>query len=315
MPVSKNRRKNRKKAKPSTRTKSAREGSTEGALPPPPDRRALEGLMARLRNDLFADNHDNDEVKDAVRQAQEVMYDAWEAPTKRERVALAKRALGLSADCADAYVLLAQASAKSLVEARDLYVQGVAAGERALGEAAFEEDVGHFWGILETRPYMRARHGLAETLWALGERESAIAHLQDMLRLNPNDNQGLRYTLFAWFLALDDRAALDRLLASYPEDGFTEWSYAKALLAFRREGPSAAAKAALKTAHSSNPFVRDFLIGARPPPKRLPELYALGTKEEAAVYVAHVAQSWSATPGALEWLAKTVEHLAPKSRR
>jgi hypothetical protein len=30
----------------------------------------------------------------------------------------------------------------------------VAAGERSLGPKAFEEDAGHFWGILETRPYM-----------------------------------------------------------------------------------------------------------------------------------------------------------------
>jgi hypothetical protein len=28
----------------------------------------------------------------------------------------------------------------------------------------FEEGVGHFWGIHETRPYMRARYGLVESL-------------------------------------------------------------------------------------------------------------------------------------------------------
>lgn len=33
---------------------------------------------------------------------------------------------------------------------------------------------GHFWGILETRFYMRARAGLAEALWELGERDAAI---------------------------------------------------------------------------------------------------------------------------------------------
>jgi tetratricopeptide (TPR) repeat protein len=72
-------------------------------------------------------------------------------------------------------------------EAIDLYRQGVAAGEKALGKRAFRDDVGHFWGLMAP-PYMRARQGLAEALWKYGERDEAVAHYQDMLRLNPNDN-------------------------------------------------------------------------------------------------------------------------------
>ena len=42
---------------------------------------------------------------------------------------------------------------------------------------------------------MRARVGLVHALWTAGRRAEAVQHLQDMLRLNPNDNQGVRYTL------------------------------------------------------------------------------------------------------------------------
>jgi len=91
----------------------------------------------------------------------------------------------------------------------------VRAGGRALGPAAFRDDVGHFWGILATRPYMRVRQGLAAVLWALGERQVAIAHVQEPLRLNPGDNQGLRYTLATWLLAAGDDAALADLLRQY----------------------------------------------------------------------------------------------------
>ncbi len=69
-----------------------------------------------------------------------------------------------------------------------------------LGPEFFEENVGHFWGIVETRPYMRARLGLAFTLWGTGERDAAIEQAQDMLRLNPGDNQGVRYPLMLWLL-------------------------------------------------------------------------------------------------------------------
>ena len=84
-----------------------------------------------------------------------------------------------------------------------LYEKGVAAGERAVGAEAFRRDEGHFWLVLETRPYMRARLGLAHVLWTLGRREEAVGHLQDLLRLNPGDNQGVRYTLAGFLLFLD----------------------------------------------------------------------------------------------------------------
>jgi hypothetical protein len=38
-----------------------------------------------------------------------------------------------------------------------------------LGKQAFEEYVGHSWGLLETRPYMRAREGLTVQLSWVGE--------------------------------------------------------------------------------------------------------------------------------------------------
>lgn len=55
------------------------------------------------------------------------MYDAWETATPGERVRLARRALEISADCADAYVLLAEETARSPKEAATLYARGVAA--------------------------------------------------------------------------------------------------------------------------------------------------------------------------------------------
>ncbi len=82
------------------------------------------------------------------------------------RVDLARQALTISPDCADAYLLLAEEAASSLEEARELLERGVAAGERALGPEPFEEDVGYFWGILETRPYMRPGRARRDALGA-----------------------------------------------------------------------------------------------------------------------------------------------------
>ena len=318
MPVSRNRRKNKKRS-PLTLVKKAGPApmADQKPLPPLPHRRAMEGIMAKLTGGLFAEDSFGDagEGEDALRRAQELMYDAWDAGTKRERIALAKQALEISDLCADAHVLLAEEAAKNTIEARRHYEAGVAAGEKALGAETFEQNVGHFWGILETRPYMRARAGLAECLWEQGERDGAIAHLQDMLRLNPGDNQGLRHILAGWLLAVHDHEALEKLIEAYDDDAFAEWAYSKTLLAFRLHGPSPQAKAALKTAWSRNAFVPDLLIGARKIPRRVADYFGLGSKEEAALYVLTNKENWSATEGALQWLHDATRNLPPPTKK
>ena len=87
----------------------------------------------------------------------------WETASRERRLALAGKAIGISPDCADAYVLLAEETAV-LDEALDLYRLGVEAGERALGKDAFETDAGNFWLILETRPYIFA-HAADPDAW------------------------------------------------------------------------------------------------------------------------------------------------------
>src|SRR5450631_809314 len=166
--------------------------------------------------------------------AEDLVYEAWEAAGER-RVTLARKALALWPDCADAYVLLAQA-ASSLEEARELLERGVAAGERAVGRRVFVEDAGDFWLIFETRPYMRARAALAATMWRLGRREEAVEHQRELLRLNPRDNQMLRYRHAHWLLELEVYNELEALFAVYAEDRVPGFVYAKALAAFRCRG-------------------------------------------------------------------------------
>jgi len=239
-----------------------------------------------------------------LEQAQDLMYDAWEASGSR-RVKLARQALEISPDCADAYVLLAE-EARSLRDAKKLYEQGVAAGERALGPQMFDEGVGHFWGIIETRPYMRARQGLASCLWQLGERRQAIEHYTDMLRLNPGDNQGIRYSLVHCLLREGDDAAVGKLLGQYEDDAMAEWAYTRALWLFRREGAGRKADAALRKALKQNTFVPAYLLGKKRLPRSLPAYVGLGDESEAVSYAASALGEWRKTPGALEWLSNSL---------
>jgi tetratricopeptide (TPR) repeat protein len=243
----------------------------------------------------------------AVGRAQEVMYDAWEADDPEKRLALAARALETSPDCADAYVLLAQEAARTLEDAIALYRQGVAAGERALGKKAFREEVGYFWGLIETRPYMRARQGLAEGLWEAGEREEAVGHYRELLRLNPEDNQGIRDLLMPCLIELGRDADAERLYKRYKNDPMAVWRYSRALLDFRRHGAGARAAGSLGEAIAENPYVPDYLLGRRKPPRHLPAFYGFGDRNEAILYAYGNKAAWEASPGALAWLKGQVK--------
>ncbi len=294
-----------KNRKPATGVSEGRR-RTQRSLPPIPDRRVMEGYLASVIGR---------EGESALDAAQEVMYDAWEAASKQQRVTLARKALTISPLCADAYVLLAEETARTVSEALDIYRRGVGAGELALGERTFQQDVGHFWGILETRPYMRARSGLAQALWAKGEREDAIAHYRDMLRLNPNDNQGIRYLLAACFLEMERYDHLDVLLEEYDGDGSAAWTYTQALASFRREGDTERSRSLLAEALESNIHVPGFLLGDRKPPRTRPDYITMGGEDEAIEYVRDFGAGWGRTPGAVAWLRDTSPRLPKPKRR
>lgn len=239
----------------------------------------------------------------ALSQAQEMVYDAWEAPTRRDGIRLARQALRISPDCADAYNFLAAEAAKFHDEALELYGKAVAAAERVLGSRPFEEDVGHFWMIFETRPYMRARAGQAQCLWKAGESDEAVAICRDLLRLNPGDNQGVRYWLMPWLIELGRDREAETLYREYADDGTAAWAYARALLDFRKWGDSRRSRKSLQAAMERNRYVPSYLLGKARMPRYLPDAHGFGDEDEAVWYNYENGNAWRSNPEALQWLA------------
>jgi tetratricopeptide (TPR) repeat protein len=298
-----------------------------------PDRRAMERVMAEIGRFMAqSDFRDPEDANRAIMEkfggpmdrlpstattplekAQDLMYQAFEARGRRQ-IQLARMALEVSPDCADAYVLLAE-HASEPPRAHDLYAQGVAAGERALGPQVFADEAGHFWGIVTTRPYMRARLGLAECLRGMGRTNEAIGHYKELLRLNPNDNQGVRDILLPVLLAAgrDDEAGT--LLAQYKDDVGATWKYGWALWTFRREGDGESARQRLQAARRANRHVPNYLTGKGQWPGPLPVSYSPGSEEEAVLCAEELGEAWRATPGAADWLKSPGPRKRPQTPR
>jgi len=285
---------------------------------PLPDNRLMEKVQLDIQRIL--DGHDfssTEEMQDFINanvigkpvpkqhpvtpmeHAQDLCYEAYEA-IGRKRIQLARKALDSFSDCVDAYVILAESDG-DIEEAYALYAKGEEAGRRVLGEAFFRDEVGHFWGILQSRPYMRARQGMAESLVTMGRIDEAIGHFQEMLRLNPNDNQGVRDNLVGLLLQTGRLEEAAALLKAYKCDQVAVWNYSRALLTFMQKGNTATARKHLAKAIKDNPYVVDYLLGEEEVPMS-PQGYTIGSKEEAVVCFECLDDAWESAPGALEWL-------------
>ena len=234
-------------------------------------------------------------------QAQELVDEAMEARTDKQARKLAQQALGLDPDCVDALLLLAEMDAETPEELMAALERAVAGGERSLGAAFFAENKGYFWGLLETRPYMRARFDLGHMLMSAGRLEEAIRQFEGLLELNPNDNQGVRDFLLGCYLSVKNLAGAQRLLRDYKNDVSAVFAWGRTLERFL-SGDLPGATRALREARRRNRYVEQYLTMRRPLPKERPETYCLGSDEEAVFCLEALSGAWADNLLAASWL-------------
>lgn len=218
-------------------------------------------------------------------------------------IAYALRAVRLDPACLDARVLLAIAAGGPSSELIEELETIVAVGEADFGPEFFKENHGHFWGLMETRPYMRARHKLAYELYEAGRIGDAIRHYEEMLKLNPGDNQGLRYSLLAHYLEANDLDGARRVLKTYGDEPFALFLWARVLERYL-SGDLIEAVEALQQARRQNPHVESFLVGKAKVPKTLPDYYGIGDIAEAVTCVDAIGPAWKKHREAIQWLKK-----------
>ena len=236
----------------------------------------------------------------AASRAQDAAYSAMSSQG-RERKRFIKEALELDPDCTDALNLQAEDALPHDPElALQRYERARDAARRALDPSHFHEDVGHFWGILETRPYIRSLCGIAQTLTLMGRDAEARQVYDEILTLNEHDNTGARYAMAGCLLRLQDHKALRHLRRRFSDEDSLVWAYAETLILFRERGDSAVARRALKEAIEENAYLAELLLTGAPEP--IPSSYTFGSREEAAVHLPYLLGAWQRTPGALEWL-------------
>jgi len=198
---------------------------------------------------------------DAFRAADDVFDEGMEqywAGDRRGAIKSFRRALELDPSHADAHNHLGIVSleARKLKEAERHFRAAIDGGQRHLERSGAEVH----WGFIENRPYLRGLGNLALVLVEQKKWAEALAIHKQMLKLNPNDNQGVRWMIGVESLRVgDDDGAIDAFRKCRDQEVGCAFGLALALL--RARGPSADIGEALLSGFAANRYVAPMLLG------------------------------------------------------
>lgn len=137
-----------------------------------------------------------------------------------------------------------------------------------------------------------------------------------MLRLNPGDNQGVRYLLVNYLLKLDRFDDVEALLnlPEYRSESSTEWNYTRLLLSYRKTGASPQTVQLLNDATRVNPYLMRMLMG-KLSPNQHGGLVTFGGPDEAASCFKGLHEAYIRVPHLIEWLNDVNDRMERGRRR
>jgi len=169
------------------------------------------------------------------------------------------------------------------------------------GAQALVQEAGQVaWGFLENRPYLRGLANLALVRHEQRRHDEEVEIYERLLRMNPNDNQGVRWLLGEGYHRLD---RLDVSVAAY-EAALEEPGCCHSLALALHELGKPERGLALVRAFAANRYVAPMLLGERW--ARIDAWHGSNMEEPewAAEYVERQGDLWRAAPGSRELLRR-----------
>ncbi|NWK57325.1 hypothetical protein HW115_17020 [Verrucomicrobiaceae bacterium N1E253] len=169
------------------------------------------------------------------------LIDPYNAEASNRRHAIA--ATKLDPTCIEAWVSLAD-TYQSEIKAEAAYRKAIELGELefesfikeslSISDKNDPEEKSWLWGHHAARPFLMALQGLADIYESQDFYDEAIDMYEHILRLNGNDNQGVRYILLPMYFIHETEEKIESLLSSYPNECSPQWLFSKALYTFQK---------------------------------------------------------------------------------
>ncbi len=244
----------------------------------------------------------------------DLAYEAEDVKTARK---YAQKALSIDPYCTDAEILLIKLMNHTMEDERKRYEKLIEKTEAHLREEGyFEDDMGSFYGISETRPYMRLLREYLDLLICLGKYAEAIEQARKMLRLNVDDNLGVRYDLMALYAMLEDVDQAEKLYQAYPEDNVN--TLLPLVLLYYKVDDYTKARRYLKVIDKKNPDLRKFLLEEITEDyieeNYTPDGYRPYTIGEVLDFIERAQYLVVASAGAMLWMESEFKKMATKTK-
>ena len=187
-----------------------------------------ESDVQRLMNSFMAEYNSNIPARVTPQTAEtsdDYMELAYDAATEKDALKYARQALKLDPYNYDAelFILDCKTTDDDTKLVKDLEKKVQKATKHMKDEGYFEEDsIGNFWGIVETRPYMRLRGRFVQSLLDCSMLGRAKDECLELLRLCEGDNLGIRYQLMHIYAYFEDEQAALALQEQYDNYDETE---------------------------------------------------------------------------------------------
>lgn len=185
--------------------------------------------------------------------------EALNASSEKKSIKLAKEALKIDPTYVDAKLFLIpfEYTGEDVLAELDKIIE---AEEKKLKQEGYFDNVGEFYTMWQTRPYMRALENKAMVLIEYGKMGLARDVLEKMIKLNENDNLGARYILAAVYAYFEDEKSFNKLIKKYKGDNSLSFLASKLCLYYKL-GNNKKALEILEEIKEQNSYFTDVISG------------------------------------------------------
>jgi tetratricopeptide (TPR) repeat protein len=170
---------------------------------------------------------------------------------------------------------------KGVARAKELFPKDFTLGKSSLP-----------WGIMENRPFFRMYKTLGVVLKDSGDIEGAKEVFQDIVGMNPDDNQGMRELLCSCYFRLGDNRSVLELCGKYEDDGMAAITFGRVLVLFKTGRVDEARKALKNAVRYGGNIAVEIMAEKHGELKDRFSSYEMGSKREAELYWDEFGSYW-----------------------
>ena len=240
---------------------------------------------------------------------------AYEADSEEMALKYAQKALNLDPNCLDAEMMISEIAIGDEEELKIKYEQLIAKEEAHLRDEGLliDENIGSFWAIVETRPYMRLRFAYLQLLIDMGKLRLAVKVCEELLELSESDNMGVRYILMSLYAFFEDELSVNRLYKKFGREESTQMLLPLIVLYYKMDNYDKAEQYLKKLYEVNEELEEVFCSDEGFDEEALDDvidsgMYQFGSKEEIMIAMTDAAFLYTTTAGLFHWIASRIEN-------